>query len=210
MDLDGQPHGLFLEDWGGMFMKGSSKIAVLLINLLILIASCGIHQMMESYLREGVDTTYIKKVAVLKFENNSQDNYAAERLRNITMTEILSLGLFDVVDKAMVDVVLEEQMVGEKVSLDKSTLRRIAKKLGVQALVVGAVDAYEENRDGSYTYPVVALTLRLIDGASGEVIWQASGTASGYSTSGRLFGLRPKDFTQVSFDLVERLLKTLK
>ncbi|WP_456431526.1 CsgG/HfaB family protein [Thermosulfuriphilus sp.] len=166
--------------------------------------------MMESFVREGVDPSYIKRVAVLKFENNSQDSYAAERLRNITMTQILSLGLFDVIDKAMVDVVLEEQMLGDKVSLDKSTLRRIAKKLGVQALVVGSVDAYEEKREGSYTYPVIALTLRLIDGASGEVIWQASGTASGYSTVGRLFGLRPQDFTQVSFNLVERLLKTLK
>ncbi len=193
-------------------MKKLLKFTVLFYMglFVLLFSSCGSKQMMESFVREGVDPSYIKRVAVLKFENNSQDSYAAERLRNITMTQILSLGLFDVIDKAMVDVVLEEQMLGDKVSLDKSTLRRIAKKLGVQALVVGSVDAYEEKREGSYTYPVIALTLRLIDGASGEVIWQASGTASGYSTVGRLFGLRPQDFTQVSFNLVERLLKTLK
>jgi len=72
------------------------------------------------------------------------------------------------------------------------------------------VDTYEEKRDRNYSYPVVALTLRLIDGASGQIIWQASGTETGYSTTERLFGITPKDLSQVSFQLVDRLLRTLK
>lgn len=180
------------------------------IILLTVIISCGPKQMQQSFLREEVDISYIKRVAVLKLENNSQQNYAAERLRNIVMTEILTLGLFDVVDKALVDMVLTEEVVSEQGGYNKATLRRIAKKLGVQGLVVGSVDSYDIMREGSYTYPVVALTLRLVDGSTGEIIWQASGTESGYSTIGRLFGLKPKDLTQISFELVESLLRSLK
>ncbi len=185
------------------------RFLILTVSSLIMV-SCGTQQIHQSFLRKEIDISYIKQVAVLKFENNSQQTYAAERLRNIVMTEILALGLFDVVDKALVDMVLTEEVVGEQGGYNKATLRRMAKKLRVQALVVGSVDSYDIIREGSYSYPVVALTLRLVDGSTGEIIWQASGTASGYSTIGRLFGLKPKDLTQISFELVESLLRSLK
>ncbi len=184
------------------------KLLTLVIMGFILV-SCGVYYQSKSFVREGVDPSYITKVAVLKFENNSRNSHAAERLRNIVITQILGRGLFDVVDKSLVDNILEEEMLGEKVFYNKATLRRIAKKLGIQAVVVGSVDEYEMKRRGSYNYPVVALTLRLIDASTGEILWEASGTVSGYSTLGRIFGLKPKDFTQLSLDLVGNLLDSL-
>ncbi len=189
-----------------------SNIFKVFFGLLVMfvLSSCGASYVQKSFLRPGVDTTYIKRVAVLKFQNNTQQKFAAERLRNIVMTELLTEGIFDVVDRSLVDMVLLEEVVGEQGVYNKATLRRIAKKLGVQGLITGSVDAYEIVRDGSYSYPVVALTLTLIDGSTGEIVWQASGTASGYSTLGRVFGLRSKDLTQLSFDLVQDLLRTLR
>ncbi len=186
------------------------NLVIILALLLGLVTSCATRQKIDYFIREGVDPSYIKRVAVLKLENNTQESFAAERIRNIVITEILALGLFDVVDKALVDMVLEEEAISEKVLLDKAALRRLAKKLGVQGLITGSVDTYEIVREGTYNYPVIAITLRLVDGATGEVIWQASGNINGYSTVGRLFGLRPKDYTQLSFELVRRLLETLK
>ncbi|WP_169311171.1 GNA1162 family protein [Thermodesulfatator indicus] len=165
--------------------------------------------MQKSFVRSGVDIGYIKKVAVLTFQNNSQDNFAAERLRNIVITEILSRGIFDVIDKSLVDTVLLEEGITEQTIYNKITLRRIAKKLGVQALITGSVDTYEIVREGTYSYPVVAITLTLIDGSTGEIVWRASGSLTGYSTIGRIFGLKPKDLTQLSFELVQNLLKQL-
>ncbi len=190
----------------------SKKIDIwgMILCWVLFLSSCGTSYIQKSFLRPGVDTSYIKRVAVLKFQNNTQQKYAAERLRNVVMTELLTQGIFDVVDKSLVDMVLLEEVVGEQGVYNKATLRRIAKKLGVQALIIGSVDAYEIVREGSYSYPVVALTLTLIDGSTGEIVWQASGTASGYSTLGRIFGLRSKDLTQLSFDLVEDLLQSLK
>jgi len=180
------------------------------IFILLILFSCANRQKIDYFIRKEVDPSYIKRVAILRFENNSQESFAAERIRNVVITEILAMGLFDVVDKALVDMILEEEAIGEKMTLDKAALRRLAKKLGVQGLITGSVDTYEIVREGTYSYPVIAITLRLIDGATGEVIWQASGNVSGYSTIGRLFGLRPKDYTQLSFELVKRLLATLK
>ncbi len=193
-----------------MQAKKEGKVIIILFLIFFVIPGCAPKQKIDYFLREGVDPHYIRKVAVLKFENNSQESYAAERVRNIVMTEILALGLFDVVDKALVDMVLEEEALSDKILLDKAALRRLAKKLGSQGLITGSVDTYEIAREGTYSYPIIAITLRLIDGATGEVIWQASGNISGYSTLGRLLGLRPKDPTQLTFELVRRLLETLK
>ncbi len=178
--------------------------------VMLTLISCAKKGTMRHFVRQEIDPSYIKRVAVLKFENHSKEKYAGERLRDITTTEILAMGLFDVVDKAVVSIILQEETGGKAEALDRITLKRIAKKLKVQGLMIGSVDTYEEKRDRNYSYPVVALTLRLIDGASGQIIWQASGTETGYSTSERLFGITPKDLSQVSFQLVERLLKTLR
>lgn len=192
------------------FVNKKMHVIFLVLGVAVVLAACGKKATMKHFVRREIDPSYIKRVAVLTFENHTNEKFAGERLRDITTTEILAMGLFDVVDKAVVGIVLEEETGGEAKALDKTTLRRIAKKLKVQGLVIGSVDSYEEKRDRNYSYPVVAVTLRLIDGASGQVIWQVSGTETGYSTTDRLFGITPKDQSQVSFQLVERLLRTLK
>ncbi len=178
--------------------------------LLLFLFSCSTQGQLKTYLREGVDPSFIKRVAILKFENHSDDRNAAEKLRSIVGVEALALGVFDVVEKSLVDEALAQEGIEEPGPLSKEVIRRLGKKLGVQALLVGDVTAFEEKRDGRYVYPVVGLTLRLLDVASGEIIWEASGTETGYSLVARLFGLRPKDKMDVSFKLVEKLLKTLK
>ncbi|WP_297058922.1 GNA1162 family protein [Thermosulfurimonas sp.] len=180
------------------------------ILMLFLLWGCGTRGEIRSYLRQGVDPAFVKRVAVLKFENHTRNKQAADRMRDIVTMEALALGVFDVVDRTVVDEVLSEEGVEEGMGLDKATIRRLGKRLGVQALLVGSVDAYEEEREGSYTYPVVSVSLRLIDVASGEIIWKAGGTETGYSMVGRLFGWKPKNAIEVSFRLVDRLLRTFK
>jgi hypothetical protein len=49
----------------------------------------------------------------------------------------------------------------------------------------------------------------MVDAKTGKIIWQATGSESGYSTWGRIFGLASDDANQVSFRLVRNLLNTL-
>ena len=186
------------------------KPILLQILIFLLITGCASKGYLKSYIREGIDPTFVKKVAVLRFENHTKKKEVAERMRDIVTMEALALGLFDVVDRTIVDEVLTEEGVEGGMGLDRNTVRRLGKRLGVQALLIGSVNAYEMVREGSYSYPVVSLSLRLIDVASGEIIWKAGGTETGYSLVGRLFGFKPKNAVEVSFDLVERLLKTFR
>lgn len=163
-----------------------------------------------SYVNENVSFGYIQKIAVLPFENHTQAKYVEERIRDIVTTDVLSRGLFDVVEKGDLERFLREEMVvREHYSLDQATAKRLLPRLQAQAYLAGSVDDFSEMRNGPYSYPVVALTLRLVDSESGKIIWQASGHQSGYSTMDRLFGLASDDANQVTFKLVETLLDTL-
>ena len=187
-----------------------SKLLICFWALLILIGCAGGNTTIRSFFRKEVDLSYIRKVAVLKFDNHSQDKFAGDRLRDLVANEILALGIFDVVDRSVVDFVLKEELGKETVNLSKSDLIRIAKRLKVQGLILGSVDDYRLANRGSFSYPVVALTLRLVDGKTGEIIWSSSGTKTGYSFWGRLFGFKPKDIMEISFDLVRGMLRKLR
>lgn len=177
--------------------------------IMLTLAGC-ISGPLTSYVNENVSFGYIQKVAVLPFENHTQNKFVEERMRDIVTTELLSRGLFDVVEKGDLQRFLREEMVvREHYSLDQATAKRLIPRLQAQAYLAGSVDDFSEMRNGPYSYPVVALTLRLVDSESGQIIWQASGHASGYSTIDRLFGLASEDANQVTFRLVAELLDTL-
>ena len=174
----------------------------------LMLAACGSKSVSHSFVREDVDFTFIERIAVLPFANNSSDKYAPERARDVTITQVLQLGLFDTVEKVLVDNVMYEEGVESDGPIDPLTLKRMGQRLNTQAVILGTVDLAEFARTGASNYPVMALTLRLIEVNSGLILWQASGNFSGDSWSRRLFGLKPDDSYQITSKLVRRMLRT--
>ncbi|WP_456387053.1 hypothetical protein [Desulfolithobacter sp.] len=162
-----------------------------------------------TFVREGVDLGYVTRVAVLPFENNTQDDFAAQRIRDIAATQILAMGVFDVVDKGIVDSALQELAIDQDTPLDAPLVKRLGQRLGVQGLILGTVNGLGERRQGSFSYPEISLTLELLDTTSALVLWRVSDTMSGYSLSDRLFGLNPLDSFQLTVNLLKNMLSTI-
>ncbi|MFC1523470.1 hypothetical protein ACFL6N_01640 [Thermodesulfobacteriota bacterium] len=152
---------------------------------------------------------FINRIAVLPFENNTTDKFAPERARNSTITQILSLGIADVIDKGLVDSVLLEEAVEYGKPIDQVTLKRLGQRLNIQAFFMGTVNTSNISRKGSVSYPEISLTLRLIDARAAMILWQASGHQDGDSTWARLFGLPSRDAFYVSNNLIRELLSTI-
>jgi TolB-like protein len=163
----------------------------------------------ETFLRPEFNLEYVRKVAVLPFEDNVGNPNISKRCRQITISQILSSGLFDTVDKMQVDSVLKDEAVQPGTPINATTLRRLGQLLGVQAFLVGSLDEASENQKGAATYLDISLTMRLIDSESGLILWQASGRDSGFSWWDRLFGLGGKDPYQVTTELIRNLLGTI-
>lgn len=183
---------------------------VICLSLFCLISSgCSGIKGDQAFVREDVDLDFILNIAVLPFENHTEDKFVMERVRDVTITQVLALGLFDVVDKGLVDSVLREEAIDKGMPIDKPTIKRLGQLLKVQALLLGSVNESDEKRLGSSSYPELSLTLRLVETKSGMILWQASGHRAGDSLLTRLFGLTPTDSFQVSLQLVRSLLGTM-
>ena len=179
-----------------------------LTGVFLILAGCSSRSVSDSYMREEVDLGYVEKIAVLPFQNNSSDEYAPKLARDITITQVLAMGLFDVVDKDLVDNMLYDEAIGAGEPLAPLSMKRIGRRLNVQALLVGTVDMAGTVKLGSTTSPEVALTLRLIETDSGMILWQASGHYSGESFGRRLLGIKPDNTYKINSDLIRKLLNT--
>jgi len=185
-----------------------SLVKVVLISLLLLsVFGCASEK--NHFLDENVEIDLLRKIVVLPFENHTQTKFVENRMRDVITTEILSRGLFDVVADGDVLRFLKDEVSGNPEAVDTKVARRMGRELEVEAFMTGAVDIYDENRNGSYTYPVIAVTLRLLDVRNNKIIWQASASETGYGTWSRVLGFASEDFNQVSFRLAQKVLATL-
>ncbi len=187
---------------------GSGRLQLLLC-LVLLLSGCSSAQHYDSFLRENIDLSFVRTIAVLPVTNNSKDEFAPERVRDLTMTRILASQLFDVVDKGMVDGLLHQEGIDPTKPIDRPALKRLGQQLRVQAIMLGTVDFASETRHGSVVFPEITITLRLLEVDSSMIIWQASGHGSGDSLFRRIFGQANIDTFQTTRDLIDNLLVSI-
>ncbi len=188
---------------------GQSRVWALAAIIILALSGCAAPQNESTFVRRNTDLRYVKKVAVLPFANNTENKFAGQRIRDITTTQILAMGIFDVVDKGVVDSALREMAIGQGKPMGTPILKRLGQRLGVQAFIYGTVNDIGSSRSGQFSYPEVSLTLKLIDGASAEVLWQSSAHRNGYSIWERLFDLSPQDNFQLALILTRDMLSTI-
>ena len=188
---------------------GRIQIFAVAAITVLLLYGCGARQNDATFVRQETDFGFVTRVAVLPFENDTDDQFAAQRIRDITMTQILSMGIFDVVDKGVVDSTLREMAIDKDKPINSPILKRLGQRLGVQAFIHGAVANLGGGRSGAFSYPEVSLTMKLIDSESSLVLWQSSAHRNGYSVWQRLFDLDPQDGFQLSLALTRDMLATI-
>jgi TolB-like protein len=176
--------------------------------LVLILTGCGGKFTSEEFVRDEVDFDSITRVAVLPFMNYTDDKYAHQRLRNAAITQLLSNGIADVVDRGIVDSVLFEEVIDPTQPIDLINLKRLGQRLNVQAFLMGSVDAVPTAR-GAGAYPQISLTLRLVEAQSATIIWQNTGNWTSESGIGKIFGIAPTDSFHVNLKLLDRMMKSL-
>jgi hypothetical protein len=77
------------------------------------------------------------------------------------------------------------------------------------AVITGVVREYGEVRSGSTSSNVVSISLQLIETQTGKIVWSASSTKGGVSTTDRLFGGGGRPMDDVTRDAVVDVLNKL-
>lgn len=191
-------------------MRNLKFIFLIIISLFLNFCTPVTKNQKTSYFNWDIELQNIRKIAILPFENYTRNEGLASTIREMVLAEVLSQNIFEVVDLSITDLVVFEEGLEKTLRMDKGTIRRIGDRLGVQALLLGSLTHLEEIREGSYSYPVIGISLRLIDVKSGAIIWECKGVKNGYNIFARLLGFKSKSTIELAFELVKDMLKDWK
>jgi TolB-like protein len=177
------------------------------LALLLLLAGVGCGGA-NRYVNPNSDLTVVRRVAIVPFENVTQDKLSGEKVQRIFLTEVLSLGAFEVVEPGQVLKALRAERL-EAASLTAEDIKRLGKALDAQGLFLGTVVEFEENRSGAVPTPQVTVQLRLVETESAATVWSVSRTRGGATVTARLFGVGGKSATSVAEELIREELLAL-
>jgi TolB-like protein len=160
------------------------------------------------YLHPNADLGMIKKVAVIPFENVTDERTAGEKLTRIFFVELLALDVFEVSEPGQAVKALRTGGTSLD-ALGSADLQRLGRDLGVDGLFLGSVVDFAEARSGSTQDPRVTIQVRLVDAQSGTTIWSASRTRSRAALTTKLFGVGRESLTEAARDIIRSELQTL-
>jgi TolB-like protein len=175
---------------------------------LLLLTSCATGGTTQ-YVHPNVDLAAVKTVAVLPFENLSQERTAGDKVHKVFVTELLATGAFEVVEPGQVLKTLRAERSESTEALGPAELKRVGQALKADGLFMGSVVDFADNRSGSTPAPEVTIQLRLVEVESGVTVWSTSRTKSGASMSARLFGVGGESLTEAARRVLRAELSTL-
>jgi hypothetical protein len=127
----------------------------------------------------------------------------------VFFTELGGRGDYEPVETGIVAAVLESLGVRTAGALSAEQLQTIGERLGVKRLLVGSVLESGTVRTPEGDLPSVGVTLKLLDAATGRVVWTKMGFKSG-ADGETVFGWgREKSARRLAAQLANELLRTL-
>lgn len=190
--------------------KVLKKFVLISVLFGVLICSgCARRGVPSFYINPDVDFSFIKNVVVLPLDNLTNDRFAGEVVRHVVISELLASGLVDVMVPGEAIAAVENLKLKPGQSPNAEQIRALGKALKVQAVILGAVEKYGEERMGNISAPEVTVTLMMADTSSGSIIWSVTKTRGGAGFLARHFGARSETMSETTLNVVRQALHTL-
>jgi TolB-like protein len=193
-------------------IRYSRRLGILVMSILaVLFFNCcgGGKGTPGFYINRDVDFSFFKRVAVLPFENLTNERFAGAMVRQVVISELLATGLVEVnVPGDPIDAI-ENMRLKPDEPLSADQIKELGKKLKVQAVILGAVEEFGLVRYGNVSAPEVSITLMMADVTSGSIIWSVTKTKGGASFWSRHFGTRSDTMSETVLEVVREALQTL-
>jgi TolB-like protein len=118
-------------------------------------------------------------VALMPFEDLSGRENVAEAFTRVFMAELVRTGTFPVIEQGVVESALERLAIRSSRGMTAEEMRRLGDTLHVTHLLFGNVIEAGELKSDEGGVPSVAATLRLVEIASGRVVWACHHSRTG-------------------------------
>ncbi len=150
---------------------------LLLLALLAALPGCASTRPRASAARLSLSPS--STVAVLPFEDLSGRESAGEEFTRVFTAELVRTGALSVVEPGLVDEALERLSIRATRAMTEAEMRRLGDSLHVSHLLFGNILESGMLRTEDGEMPSVAAAVRLVDIASGRVVWACHHSRTG-------------------------------
>ena len=129
--------------------------------------------------REVSPPTASSKVAILPFYNISGYRDAGKIVANVFVTEMFKSGRFLVEEPGNIAHFMMQERIDTLGEIEIERLKILGKRLGVDAVMTGTVEEFDDGRGGISSVPTVSITARMISSNTGQLVWSAQNKKRG-------------------------------
>ncbi len=169
-------------------MKNFVCNVIVLLFAVGALSGCGGHGAGEVWRDQNMDFTAIQTVAVMPFANLTRDSQSGDRVRDVFIPMLMETGSVYVLPPGEVYRALLRINVANPTAPSAEETIALANSMKVNAVITGVVREYGEVRSGSAEANIISLSLQMLDGQTGRVVWTGSTTKGGVTLKDRLLG----------------------
>jgi hypothetical protein len=167
--------------------NGAPKVLFgLLLMLLLLLQGC--FSSGSLYVNPDMDFGMVQRVAVMPLTNLARDAQAGDRIRDNFSNMLLATGEIYVLPAGEVARGIAAAGIANPLAPNADEVIKFCKATKVDAVITGVVREYGEIRSGQAAANVISLSMQMLEGQTGTIIWSASSTKGGVSLKDRLLG----------------------
>lgn len=177
------------------------------ILLLIFVGGCSSGP--SSFVQTDADFSFVRRAAVLPFQNLSQDLHAGARMQSVFMASILERDALSMVNLGETLNAMGQLRIGTDTALTREQIIDLGKELQVDALFLGTVEEFGMERMSNDRVYVITATFSMVETQTGSLIWTSQVHENGTSFWRKLFGGGSASLFDVSQSTVNQALETL-
>jgi hypothetical protein len=158
-----------------------------------------------------MDFGSVKTIAVLPFANLSQVQQAGQRVRDALMVRLMATGGVYVLPPGEVARGIARAGLADPAAPSQEEAAKFCSIIKADAVITGVVREYGEVRSGSAIGSIIVVSMDMLEGQTGRVVWTASSEVGGISLKDRLLGPSGKPMNvsteQAIDDIIEKLFR---
>jgi hypothetical protein len=145
----------------------------------------------------------------MPFLNLTPEPRANGRVRDMFMTVLQATGAVYVLPPGEVGRGINRVGVDSPEEPTPEEVVALAKNVGADVIVTGTVLEYGPVRSGSTSANIISVSVEMMEGQTGRIVWSAASTKGGISTSDRMFGGGGRPMNGVTEAAMRELMNSL-
>jgi hypothetical protein len=172
------------------------------------IAACG-RTSSDVFRDQSMDFGLVQTVAVMPFANQTREQTAADRVRDVFINSILATRGVYVLPIGEVKRGTSRAGIADPTAPSPEEVVKFAGIVKADAVITGDVKEYGEVRSGTASSTMIAISMQMMEAQTGRVVWSASATQGGVGITDRLFGGGGEPMNIVTEKAVNEIIRKL-